>query len=165
MTCSSDFCHVSWRLFDVWTWYLGYWFHVAPRLTLSYMEVHQTYITCSNYVALYHEVCLMYEHHTWDTGSMLHQDWPCNVCRCIWPILHAPVILPCIMKTVWCMNIILGILVPRGTRIDRVMYVSLSDLYYMLQWFYLVSWRLFDVRTSYLGYWFQVAPRLTLSYM
>ena len=30
-----------------------------------------------------------------------------NKCRSLWPIFHGPVILPYILKTVWCMNIIL----------------------------------------------------------
>ena len=33
--------------------------------------------------------------------------WPQNKCRSLWPLFHGPLILPCILKTVWCMNIIL----------------------------------------------------------
>ena len=32
---------------------------------------------------------------------------PQNKCRSLWSIFHVPVILPCILKTVWCMNLIL----------------------------------------------------------
>ena len=33
--------------------------------------------------------------------------WPKNKCRSVWPIFHGSVILPYILKTIWCMNIIL----------------------------------------------------------
>ena len=34
--------------------------------------------------------------------------WPQNKCRSPWPIFHGPVILPYILKTIWCMYIILS---------------------------------------------------------
>ena len=30
-----------------------------------------------------------------------------NKCRPLWPIFYGPVFLPCILKTIWCMNIII----------------------------------------------------------
>ena len=33
--------------------------------------------------------------------------WPKNKCRSLWPIFHGSVILPYILKTVWCINTIL----------------------------------------------------------
>ena len=33
--------------------------------------------------------------------------WPPNIYRSLWPIFHGPLNLPFILKTVWCMNIIL----------------------------------------------------------
>ena len=42
-------------------------------------------------------------------GIMSQYDltWPQNKYRSLWPIFHGPVILPYILKTVWCMNILL----------------------------------------------------------
>ena len=40
----------------------------------------------------------------WDYESVWH-IWPQNKCRSLWPIFHGPVILPYILKSVWCMNI------------------------------------------------------------
>ena len=34
--------------------------------------------------------------------------WPQNKSRLLWPTFHGPVILPYILKTVWCMNNVLG---------------------------------------------------------
>ena len=44
------------------------------------------------------EDCLMYEH---------HDIWLQNKFRSLWPVFHGPVILPYILKTIWCMNNIL----------------------------------------------------------
>ena len=43
-------------------------------------------------------------------GIMSQYDltWPPNICRSLWPIFHGPLNLPFILKTVWCMNIILS---------------------------------------------------------
>ena len=42
----------------------------------------------------------------WDYESVWPDMWPQNKCRSLWPIFHGPVILPYILKTVWCMKII-----------------------------------------------------------
>ena len=66
--------------------------------------------------------------------------------RSAWPIFHGPVILPYISKTVWCMNIILWDYESVCPTCE--MNVGHCDLYFIVQWFCLISWRLFDVWTS-----------------
>ena len=46
----------------------------------------------------------MYEHHTL---GLWVDVWPKNICGSLWPIFHGPVILPYILNTIWCMNIII----------------------------------------------------------
>ena len=77
-----------------------------------------------------------------------------------WPIFHSPVILPYILKTIWCVNIVLWDYDVGCVEAD---YESIWPsvwpqnkcrslwLYFMVQWFCLVSWRLFYVWTSYFG--------------
>ena len=81
-----------------------------------------------------------------DYESVQPDVWPQNKCRSLWPI-----ILPYILKTIWCMTIILwdyeSVLPNFGLEIN----VSHYDLYFMVHWFCLISWRLFDVWTSLFG--------------
>ena len=83
----------------------------------------------------------------WDYESVWPDVWPENKCRSLWPIFHDPVILPYILKTVWCMNIILR----NYESVDLKINVGHCDLYFLVQWFCLISWSLFDVWTSYFG--------------
>ena len=84
--------------------------------------------------------------------------WPKNKCRSLWPIFHGPVILPYILKTVWCMNILLRnyesvwpdaraykTLISTCRTFDLKINVGHCDLYFMVQWFCLIFWRLVDV--------------------
>ena len=80
----------------------------------------------------------------WYYESVWLEVWPQNKCRLLWPIFYGPVILPCILKTTWCMNIIIW-------DYDSVWPKNNCDLYFMAQWFCIISWRLFDVWTSYFG--------------
>ena len=84
----------------------------------------------------------------WDYESIWHNVWPQTKPRSLWPILNGPVILSytCIMKTIWYMNIILSVWANFGLTIS----VGHSVLYFMVLWFYLISWRLFGVWTSYM---------------
>ena len=50
-------------------------------------------------------IFLKYEHHYYE--SVWPQVWPQNKYRSLWPIFHGQVILRYILKTIWCMNIIL----------------------------------------------------------
>ena len=88
----------------------------------------------------------MYEHHT--LRSVCPDLWPQNKCRSLWPIIYGPVIFPFILKTVWCMNIIIWLMSQYDPIFDLTINVGLCDLYFMVQWFFLLFWRLFDVWTS-----------------
>ena len=71
--------------------------------------------------------------------------------RSAWPIFHGPVILLYILKTIWYMNIILWDYESVWTEVWPKINIGPCDLYFMVQWFCLISWRLFDVWTSYFG--------------
>ena len=104
-----------------------------------------------------------------------------------WPILHGPVILPYILKTIWwnigsmwCKDLpqknawsvtyiswssdfVLhledydGLMlywemkIQCDTNIELKLYMSTSDLYFMVQRFCLISWRLFDGTNAIIG--------------
>ena len=74
------------------------------------------------------------------------------------PIFHGRVILSYILKTIWCMYVILWeyesvwiLLFGIMSQYDLKINVGHYDLYFMVQWFCFISWRLFDVCTSYFG--------------
>ena len=72
-----------------------------------------------------------------------------NICRTLWPIFHGPVILPYVLKTIQWLNIIL--MSQYGPTSDLKIFVGRCDLYFNVHWICLISWRLFDVWTSYFG--------------
>ena len=78
--------------------------------------------------------------------------------RSAWPIFHSPVILPYMLKTISCMYIILWDYESVWPDVWPKNNVSHCDLYFMVQWFCLVSWRLFDVWTSLFGIMNQYDP-------
>ena len=82
-----------------------------------------------------------------DYESVWPDVWPKNKCRSPWPIFYGPVILPYILKTIWYMNTILWDYEPYDLKIN----VGHCDLYFMVQWVCLMSWRLFDISTPYFG--------------
>ena len=45
-----------------------------------------------------------------------------------------------ILKTIWWRNVVLGIMDHCDSKIDLVKYMLVSDLYFMVHWFYLISW-------------------------
>ena len=63
--------------------------------------------------------------------------------RSLCPIFHGSVILPYILNTICWINVTLGILVPCDPIIDVKIYLCWCDLYFMVQWFCLISWILF----------------------
>ena len=67
--------------------------------------------------------------------------------RSAWPLFHGPVILPYILKTIWCKYIIFS----EYESFDLKINVCHCDLYFMVQWFCLTPWRLFHVWTSLFG--------------
>ena len=116
----------------------------------------------------------------WDYESVWPDVRSQNKSRSLWPIFHGPVILPYILKTIWCMYIqinvghcdlysmvqcfclifwrlfdvwtlLFGIISQYDPKFYLKINVGHCDLYFIVQWFCVTSWRLFDVWTSYFG--------------
>ena len=85
-------------------------------------------------------------------GSVWHKHLPEFMYIGQWPIFHGSVVLPYILKTIWWTNAIIGILVPCDAKIYLIKYMWVSDLHFMVQWFGLISWRLFDGLMLYWRY-------------
>ena len=123
------------------TWYNGsVWHKDWPHK----IYIDLTYISWSSNFALYLENYLMDEGHALDNGSVWHKDWPHKIYVGQWPIFRGPVILLTILKTVWWRNIIFGIKDQCDTKVGLIKQMWVSGLYFMVQWFCLTSWRLFD---------------------
>ena len=82
---------------------------------------------------------LLDEHHSWYNGSVWHIHWPYQVYIGQWPIFYGPAILLHILKTIWWRNVVLRIMGHCDSKIDLVKYMWVSDLYFMVHWFYLIS--------------------------
>ena len=74
-----------------------------------------------------------------------------NKCRSPWPIFHGPVILPHILNVIWCISIIIWDYELVWSNSDLKVNVGHCDLYFIVQWFYVTSWRQFNVLLSYFG--------------
>ena len=98
----------------------------------------------------------------WDYESVWPDGWPQNKCRSLWPIFYGSVISPYIFETVWCMTIILRDYESVWRDVDLKINVGHCDLYFMVQWFCLIFWRLFDIWTSYFGIMSQYDPMFDL---
>ena len=85
----------------------------------------------------------------WDYESVWPDIWPNNKCRSLWPIFFGLVILLNILKTIRCMKIILRNYGLYDPTFDLKINVCHCDLYFMVQWFCLISPRLFDGWVSY----------------
>ena len=79
----------TWLNLVTWTW--GSWSEGQHDL---YFTVQWFCLICM-YIIL------------WEHESVWPSVWPQNKYRSLWPIFHGPVILPCILKTIWYMNIII----------------------------------------------------------
>ena len=86
--------------------------------------------------------------------------WPKNKCRSLWPIFHGSVIVPYILKTTWAS--LFGIMNQYDLMHDLKINVGHCDLYFTVQWFCLISWRLVDVCTSYFRSMNQYDPTFDL---
>ena len=81
----------------------------------------------------------MDEHHSWSNGSVWHIHWPYQEYAGQWPIFYGSAILLHILKTIWWRNVVLGLMDHCDSNIDLVKYMWVSDLYFMVHWFYLIS--------------------------
>ena len=86
----------------------------------------------------------------WDYDSVWPDIWPQNKCRSLTYISWSSVFACALdFKSIWCMNIIIWS--QYDPKFDLRINVGHCYLYFMVQWFCLISWRLFDVRTSLFG--------------
>ena len=90
----------------------------------------------------------MYVHHK--LGVWISVTQPLTS-KSLWPIFHGPVILRYILNTIWCMNNIIWHYESVWPKVWLQINIGHYDLYFMVQWFCRISWRLFDVCTSYFG--------------
>ena len=87
--------------------------------------------------------------------SWLDMAQPCDMdlwvmkWRSAWPIFHSPVILSYILKLFDVCTSYFGSMKQYDPTFDLKINVGHCDLYSMVQWFCLISWRLFDVWTIY----------------
>ena len=65
-----------------------------------------------------------------------------NKCRSQWPIFNGRVSLPYLLKTFWMMKYIVWDNSQCDMTFDLKINVGHSDLYFMVQWFCPISWRL-----------------------
>ena len=98
--------------------YLGYWFSAIQTQTWNYICRSVTYISSSSDFPLYLEDYLMDSCDDWNISSMWFKDLPHKMCVCQWPTFYGPTILSYTLKTVWWMNIVLGILIQCDTNFD-----------------------------------------------
>ena len=77
-----------------------------------------------------------------------------------WPIFRGPVILLYILICWW-----IGILDPCDAKINHVKCMWVSDLHFVVQWFWLIFWRHFDGGMLDWRYWFSVTLSLTYKYI
>ena len=127
------------------------WINVTPGilvlvtwlLTSKYISVGVTYISWFSDFALYLEYYLLDKCHTWDISSLWPDYWRQNISLLVWPIFHGSVILPYILNTICWINVTPGILLPCDPMNDHLLYLGHCDLYFMVQWFCLISWILF----------------------
>ena len=100
---------------------------------------------------------------TGDIDIAWQENWPEAIYVGQWPIFHGPVILSCILKTIWWANVITGILDPCDKTFYLITCMWVSD--FMVQWFCVISWRPFDSGMLYWSYWFSVTLTLSYKYM
>ena len=126
-----DKCH-TWDISSLWP---NYW-----RQNIS---VGVTYISWFSDFALYLEYYLLDKCHTWDISSMWPNEWPLTISRSLWPIFHGSVILPFIFITISWRIVISGLLYLCDKMIYIQIHLGQCDLYYMVEWFRHITWKLF----------------------
>ena len=124
-----------------------------------------TYISWSSDSVLYLEEYLMEECCTLDIDLVWQENWSEAIYVGQWPIFRGPVILYCILETIWWTNVIIGILNPCDAEIYLIKCMWVSGPRFMVQLFCLISWRLFDGWMFYWRYWFSATLTLTYKYI
>ena len=113
---------ISWRLLDGPILYLRYWFSVKQTLTWNIVWRSAICISWFKDFTLCLEDYLKDKCHNLDIGSMWCKDLPYCIYVGQWPIFYGQVILSCIVKTIWWMNVVLEILIQCDTNIDLYVY-------------------------------------------
>ena len=97
-------CIVKCILYDYESGWPKYWPQNKCRSQWPTFHHPVILITCINLMS----VCCIRKHDiVWYYKSVWPKVWPQNKCSSQWPVFHGPVILPYILKSVWCINIIL----------------------------------------------------------
>ena len=130
--CLLDKCH-TWDISSLWP---DYW---RQNISLLVWPIFHGSVILPSYLEYY----LLDKCHTWDISSLWPDYWRQNISLLVWPIFHGSVILPYILNTICWINVTPGILVPCDPIIDVKIYLCWCDLYFMVQWFCLISWILF----------------------
>ena len=84
--------------------------------------------------------------------------WPQIKCTSLWPIFHGPAIVHCALKTICVWTSLFGIMNQYDPTHDLKINVGHCDLYFMVQWFCVVSWRLIWCMNINLGDFGSVWP-------
>ena len=159
------FCLISWSLIDIWTPYFGIMSQYDPMFALKIIVGH-----CDLYfmVRLFCHILKTF----WCMNTILwyyESVWPdvlCkNKCRSLWPIFHGPVILSniyCLMYEQHTSGLWVRIMSQYDLIFDLKINVGRFGLYFMVPWFCLVSWSLFDIWIPYFGIMSQYDPMFDL---
>ena len=139
---SSDFCLISWRLFDVCTWYIGSVNQYDLTFDLKINVGH-----CDLY-SMVQWFCLII---IWDYESYWPKVWPQNKYRSLW-----------FCVTSWRLFDVLTSSFGIMGQYDLKINAGLCDLYFMVLWFSLISPILFDAWVSYFQKMRQCDPNFDL---
>ena len=130
-------CLISPRLFDAWVSYFQIMRQCDPnfdfKINMSTWSIFHGLVILLNIFKIIWWMNIIVGISVW------HIDWPYQVYVSQWPIFYGPAILLHILKTIWWRNIVLGIMDQCDSKIDLVKYMWVSDLYFMVHWFYLIS--------------------------
>ena len=97
---------------------------INALVLIRMFTISVTYISWSSeFVYILKTIIMMDEGHAWDKVSMGHRHWPNQIYLGQCPILHGPVNLLNILKTVWWRNVILGIMDQFNKKIDLIKYI------------------------------------------
>ena len=136
---SSDFAFWLKRLFVEWVSYFQIMRQVTQTLTSKYSSIWPTYIFHGLVILL--NIFKIIWCINIIIGIMNQCDTKIDLIKYVgqWPLFHAPVILLHILKTIWWRNVVLEIMDQCDTKIDLLKYMLVSDLYFMVHWFCLLS--------------------------
>ena len=104
-------------------------------------------------------------------GLMLYWRYWFNVTQTLkWNYRYRPVtyiqwFCLYILQTFWWTNVITGIFEPCDAKINHIKCMWVSDLHFVVQWFWLISWRRFDGGMLDWRYWFSVTLSFTYNYI